>query len=465
MVFRARFPWRIVDRVHAPPGPPEPTAARPSWRRAPDEPSLPEIFRSVPIGRGAAWRRLLAFLGPGYLVAVGYMDPGNWATDLAGGSRYGYSLLGVVLLSSLAAIVLQGLAIKLGIVTGRDLAQACRDHYPLPVAMSLWVLCEIAIIACDLAEVLGTAIGLQLLVGLPLLWGVCLTSVDALLVLWLQQRGFRWIEAFVVSLIVLVGICFGIELALAGPEWGGVARGLLPDPRIAADPGKLFIALGILGATIMPHNLFLHSSIVQTRSFERTLAGRREALRFAFIDSTVALAAAFFINAAILVVAAAAFHHSGHTEVAQLQDAHRLLSPLLGTALASALFAVALIASGQNSTITGTLAGQVVMEGFLRLRLPPAARRLVTRLLAIVPAAVAIAVGGDAAAGTLLLLSQVVLSLQLSFAIFPLLRFTNDRGKMGEFVNRAPTRLLGWGICLGIAALNLWLLVQACGGR
>jgi manganese transport protein len=402
---------------------------------------------------------LFAFAGPGYLIAVGYMDPGNWATDLAGGSRFGYQLLCVVLLSNLMAIFLQGLALKLGIVTGRDLAQACRDQYPRPVAMALWVLCELAIVACDLAEVVGSAIGLNLLFGIPLVWGVCLTALDVLLVLMLQRRGFRMIEALVIALIALVGVCFAWELWLCHPDWSGAAAGLVPSTRIVSDPQMLFVALGILGATVMPHNLYLHSSIVLTRRFEGTALGKRDALRFAFVDSTIALGFAFFINAAILVVAAATFHAHGH-EVAEIQEAYRLFPPLLGTTVASVLFAVALLASGQNSTLTGTLAGQIVMEGFLRLRVHPAVRRLLTRGIAIVPAVIVTALAGSHGVTTLLLVSQVVLSLQLSFAAFPLLMFTSSRAKMGEFVNRRWVQALGWLICLTIAALNGWLLIQ-----
>jgi manganese transport protein len=448
---------------------PPPTERAPlepgSWRHPSRAPSMPEVFRSVPVRSGAAWwRRLLAFAGPGYLVAVGYMDPGNWATDLAGGSRFGYSLLCVVLLSNLMAIFLQGLALKLGIVSGRDLAQACRDQYPKPVAMALWVLCEVAIVACDLAEVIGSAIGLNLLFGLPLIWGVCLTALDVLLVLLLMHKGFRYIEAFVITLILVIGLCFACELALARPDWSEVAGGLVPTTAIVSDPEMLFLALGILGATVMPHNLYLHSSIVLTRRFDVSRLGTREALRFAFIDSTIALAFAFFINAAILVMAAATFHRNGHTAIAEIQDAYYLLAPLLGGAAASVLFAVALLASGQNSTLTGTMAGQIVMEGFLRLRLPPAARRLLTRSAAIIPAVIVTARYGEGGLGKLLLLSQVILSLQLSFAAFPLLLFTNSRIKMGEFVNRVPTRILGWIICVTIASLNGWLLVQALSG-
>ncbi|MBA3707386.1 MAG: Nramp family divalent metal transporter [Planctomycetes bacterium] len=406
---------------------------------------------------------MLAFAGPGYLVAVGYMDPGNWATDLAGGSQFGYQLLCVILISNLMAIFLQGLALKLGIVTGRDLAQACRDQYPLPVSMVLWALCELAIIACDLAEVIGSAIGLNLLFGIPLMWGVCITACDVLLVLLLQRWGFRIIESLVIGLIAIIAVCFAWELWLCRPDWWGVAGGFVPTTRVATDPQMLFVALGILGATVMPHNLYLHSSIVLTRRFEGTTIGKREALRYSFVDSTIALGFAFFINAAILVVAAATFHAHGRV-VVEIQEAYQLFPPILGTAVASTLFAVALLASGQNSTITGTLAGQIVMEGFLHLRLHPAIRRLLTRLIAIVPAVAVTAVAGSKGMTTLLILSQVVLSLQLSFAAFPLLMFTSSRAKMGEFVNQLWVKILGWIICLAIAGLNAWLLIQTARG-
>ncbi len=402
---------------------------------------------------------MMSFAGPGYLVAVGYMDPGNWATDLAGGSTFGYQLLCVILLSNLMAIFLQGLALKLGIVTGRDLAQACRDQYSKPVAMVLWVLCELAIIACDLAEVIGSAIGLYLLFGIPLLWGVCITAVDVLLILLLQRWGFRVIESLVIGIMAVIAVCFAIQIWLAHPDWHGVAAGLIPSARIVTNQDMLFISLGILGATVMPHNLYLHSSIVQTRRYESTAIGKREALRFSFIDSTVALGFAFFINAAILVLAAATFHAHGH-EVTEIQEAHRLFPTVLGTALASTLFAIALLASGQNSTLTGTLAGQIVMEGFLRIRLHPVLRRMITRLVAIVPAVIVTYIAGSKGMTSLLVLSQVVLSLQLSFAAFPLLMFTSSRAKMGEFVNQLWVKILGWIICLTIGGLNGWLLVQ-----
>lgn len=407
---------------------------------------------------------MLAFAGPGYLVAVGYMDPGNWATDLAGGSRFGYTLLSVILLSNLMAVLLQGLASKLGIVTGRDLAQACRDHYSPPVAFSLWVLCEIAIAACDLAEVIGTAIALNLLFGISLPWGIAITAVDVLIVLYLQNKGFRMLEALVIALIAVVGGCFLFELFIAKPDLGDVAKGFIPTTEIFTNPEMLYIAIGILGATVMPHNLYLHSSIVQTRKYEETSAGKREAVRFAFIDSTIALSFALFINAAILIVAAATFHTSGNTEVAEIQDAYKLLTPLLGVAGASAVFALALLASGQNSTLTGTLAGQIVMEGFLNLRIRPWLRRLITRAIAIVPAAIVAILYGESGTAKLLVFSQVILSLQLSFAVFPLVRFTSDREKMGEFVNSVGLRTAAYAVAGIIATLNIWLLVQTLRG-
>jgi manganese transport protein len=419
----------------------------------------------VAIPAGAPWwRKMLAFAGPGYLVAVGYMDPGNWATDLAGGSRFGYTLLSVILLSNLMAILLQALALRLGIATGRDLAQACRDHFSRPVNLMLWVLCEIAIAACDLAEVIGSAIALNLLFGIPLLWGVCITAVDVLLILLLQHRGFRWLEAFVIALVATIGVCFAIELLLAQPVIGEVVRGLVPTPEIVFDPAKLYIAIGILGATVMPHNLYLHSSIVQTRNFGHSEAGKREAIKYATIDSTLALFFAFFINAAILILAAATFHTTGNQGVADIGDAHQLLTPLLGTTLASVLFAVALLASGQNSTITGTLAGQIVMEGFLNIRLPAWLRRLITRLIAIIPAVIVTAVAGERGTGQLLILSQVILSMQLSFAVVPLVMFTSEKSKMGAFVNPRWVQVLAWFVAALIGSLNAWLLVETFRG-
>jgi manganese transport protein len=430
------------------------------WRYPRSQPSLPESHGSVRVPpRGSFWRKALAFAGPGYMVAVGYMDPGNWATDIAGGARFGYTLLSVILISNLMAILLQSLALKLGIVTGRDLAQACRDHYSRPVSFVLWVLCEIAIAACDLAEVIGAAIALNLLFGIPLIWGVVLTAFDVLLILLLQNKGFRWLEAFIIALIASIGICFAVELAMARPDLAAVARGLVPTGEIVTNPMMLYIAIGILGATVMPHNLYLHSSIVQTRRVAPDPASKREAIRFATLDSTVALLFAFFINAAILILAAATFHQSGHQDVADIGDAYHLLTPLLGTTAASTLFAVALLAAGQNSTITGTLAGQIVMEGFLDIRLPAWLRRLITRLIAIVPAVIVTALYGERGAAGLLILSQVILSLQLSFAVVPLVRFTGERRKMGEFTNGRVLSAGAWAVAAVIVALNGWLLV------
>jgi manganese transport protein len=416
----------------------------------------------VPNGAGF-WRKLLAFAGPGFLVAVGYMDPGNWATDLAGGAQFGYRLLSIIMVSNLMAILLQHLALKLGIVTGRDLAQACRDHYPKPVVWFLWMLCEIAIAACDLAEVVGSAIALQLLFGIPLVWGCVITALDVLLVLFLQHRSFRYVEALVIMLILTIGTCFAINLILAQPSITGVLLGFAPRPEILTHPGMLYISIGIIGATVMPHNLYLHSSIVQTRIYEQNAPGKREAIKFASIDSTIALMFALFINGAILVLAAAVFHWSGHQEVAEIQDAYKLLSPLLGVSAASILFAVALLASGQNSTLTGTLAGQIVMEGFINFRMKPWLRRIITRAIAITPAVAIIGYYGESKTGDLLIASQVVLSLQLGFAVWPLLRFTGEKAKMGEFTNPVWIKLLGWTCALIIIGLNVkFLWDQLC---
>jgi len=434
------------------------------WRRPRLAPSLAEAYRTIPVDAPNWWRRALAFAGPGYLVAVGYMDPGNWATDLAGGSAFGYTLLSVILISNLMAILLQGLAAKLGIVTGRDLAQACRDHFSRPVTLALWILCEIAIAACDLAEVIGSAIALNLLFGIPVPWGIAITAFDVLLVLLLQHRGFRLLEALVVALIATIAGCFLFEIVISRPELHAIAGGFVPGMAILRDPSKLYIAVGILGATVMPHNLYLHSSIVQTRAYAETAAGRRTAVRYAFLDSTVALSFALFINAAILIVAAATFHRAGHTAVAEIQEAYQLLTPLLGVAGASAVFAFALLASGQNSTLTGTLAGQIVMEGFLNIRIRPWLRRLITRGIAIVPAALTAIFFGEQGTAGLLILSQVILSLQLSFAVFPLVWFTSDRAKMGEFVNPPWLKALAYAAAVVIAVLNAWLLVQAVRG-
>jgi manganese transport protein len=436
------------------------TAPEPGWRRRRETASLPEVFSSVKIPGGPWWRRLMGFLGPGYMVAVGYMDPGNWATDLAGGSQFAYALLSVILISNMMAILLQALSAKLGIVTGRDLAQACADHYGPKTSFALWVLCELAIAACDLAEVIGSAIALQLLFGLPLLAGVLLTTADVLLVLMLQNRGFRWLEILVITLIASIAGCFAVEIVMAKPVWGDVLGGFVPRPEVLTNPSMLYVAIGILGATVMPHNLYLHSAIVQTRDFERTPEGKREAIRWATLDSSFALMFALFINAAILILAAATFHVAGKHDVGEIQQAYQLLSPMLGAPAASTLFAVALLASGQNSTLTGTLAGQIVMEGFLSIRLPAWGRRLMTRLVAIAPAVVVIALYGERSTGQLLILSQVVLSLQLSFAIFPLVRFTSDPAKMGEFANGAWLRRAAYAVAFLIAGLNVWLLIQ-----
>ncbi|OWK33949.1 Nramp family divalent metal transporter [Sphingomonas dokdonensis] len=421
--------------------------------------SLPEVHGSITVPQGAGfWRRLLAFAGPGWLVAVGYMDPGNWATDIAGGSAFGYTLLSVILLSNLMAIVLQALSARLGIGVGMDLAQACRQQYSRPISFVLWALCEIAIIACDLAEVLGTAIALKLLFNMPLVAGVCVTALDVFLILALQRYGFRRLEAFVASLLVIIAGCFALELAWAGPDWGAAAVGLIPSTEIVSNPLMLYIAIGILGATVMPHNLYLHSAIVQTRAVGKELAEKRDALTMATIDSTVSLGLAFFINAAILVLAAATFHVAGRTEVAEIEEAHRLLAPMLGVGGASVVFAIALLASGQNSTVTGTLAGQIVMEGFLHIRLPLWLRRLITRGLAIIPAVIGVVVAGESGATQLLVLSQVVLSLQLPFAVLPLVAFTGSRRLMGPLA--APTWLvaLAWAIAAVIVGLNGWML-------
>ncbi|WP_409341754.1 Nramp family divalent metal transporter [Paenibacillus sp. MBLB4367] len=432
-----------------------------AWRINDGRASLPEVHRSLKIPTNGSWlKKFLAFAGPGYLVAVGYMDPGNWATDIAGGSAFGYTLLSVILISNLMAILLQALAGKLGIVTGRDLAQACRDHYKKPVAFTLWVLCELAIAACDLAEVIGSAIALNLLFGIPLVYGVIITAVDVLVVLLLQNKGFRYIETLVIVLIVTIGGCFLIEMFLAKPDMGGIVRGFVPSADIVTNPMMLYIAIGILGATVMPHNLYLHSSIVQTRSFEQTSLGKRQAIKYATWDSTIALFFALFINAAILIIAAATFHKAGMTEVAEIQEAYNLLTPLLGTTIGSVLFGVALLASGQNSTLTGTLAGQIVMEGFLNIRLAPWLRRLITRLIAIVPAVIVTAMYGESGTAKLLILSQVILSLQLSFAVVPLVKFTSDKAKMGEFVNKPWQKALAWTVAFIIAALNAYLLIQ-----
>jgi manganese transport protein len=440
--------------------------APPAWRFAgPDaarRPSLEEVHASIPVPQGGIWlRRFLAFVGPGYMVAVGYMDPGNWATDIAGGARFGYTLLSVILLSNLMAILLQALAARLGIVTGRDLAQACRDSYPRPVSFVLWLACEAAIIACDLAEVIGTAIALQLLFSIPLIAGALITALDAFLLLLLMNKRFRFLEAFIIALLIVIAVCFGVQVAAAAPPVAAMFGGLIPTREIVANPAMLYVAIGIIGATVMPHNLYLHSSIVQTRAFERTYPGRREALRWATADSTIALMLALFVNAAILVVAATAFHSSGHTEVAEIGDAYRLLSPLLGLGFASILFAVALLASGLNSTVTATLAGQIVMEGFLQLRIPGWARRLITRGLAIIPVVMVTALYGESGTAELLVFSQVILSMQLPFAVIPLVLFVSNRRKMGRFVVPRSVAALSWIVAGIIIALNAKLLFDA----
>jgi manganese transport protein len=427
--------------------------------------SLPEVHGSIEIPAGAGfWRKMFAFAGPGYLVAVGYMDPGNWATDLAGGARYGYELLSVIMLSNLMAILLQALAARLGIASGRDLAQACRDSYSRPTTVVLWILCEIAIAACDLAEVIGSAIALNLLFHLPLLWGVILTALDVLIVLFLQHHGFRYVEALVVGLILAIAGSFAIELWLAHPDAGAIAIGFVPRLEILGNRQMLYIAISILGATVMPHNLYLHSSIVQTRKYGDSVESRAEAIHFASIDSAAALMFALFINAAILVMAAATFHGTGHQDVADISDAYQLLSPLLGTTMASVLFAVALLCSGQNATLTGTLAGQIVMEGFINIRLRPWLRRLITRLIAIVPAIIVVGLYGERGTSPLIILSQVVLSLQLPFAVFPLVMFTSDPAKMGRFVNPLWLKALAWVVAVIILLLNVWLLYQTFAG-
>jgi manganese transport protein len=423
--------------------------------------SLPEVHGSVAVPIiGGFWKKMMAFAGPGFLVAVGYMDPGNWATDIAGGAKFGYTLLSVIMVSNLMAILLQALSARLGIASGRDLAQACRDTYSRRTTFVLWIVCEIAIAACDLAEVLGAAIALQLLFGLPLIWGVCITSLDVLLVLYMQQKGFRWVEAIVVLLILGIAGCFAVELWLARPDLDGMAAGLIPHVEILRNPAMLYISIGILGATVMPHNLYLHSSIVQTRKYGDSFESKKEAIRYATIDSTVALMFALFINGAMLVMAAAVFHGTQYEDVADIRDAYLLLDPLLGATVASTLFAVALLFSGQNATLTGTLAGQIVMEGFLNIRLRPWLRRLITRLIAIVPAVIVIAIYGEEGSGPLIVLSQVILSLQLPFAIFPLVQFTSSRRMMGRFAIRFWLKAIAWPVCIIIAGLNVYLLYQ-----
>jgi manganese transport protein len=427
--------------------------------------SLSEVYGSIPVPKGGSWlRRLLAFSGPGYMVSVGYMDPGNWATDLAGGSQFGYTLLAVIMISNLMAILLQALAARLGIASGRDLAQACRDSYPRPVGYVLWIACELAIIACDLAEVIGTAIALKLLFGIPLVIGALITALDAFLLLMLMNRGFRYLEAFIIALLVVIAGCFFVQIVLAAPPVAAVLGGFIPSSEIVTNPAMLYIAIGIIGATVMPHNLYLHSSIVQTRDFEKTDNGKRHAIRWATADSTIALMLALFVNGGILIVAAAVFHASGRTDVEEIEQAYALLSPLLGVGIASILFAVALLASGLNSTVTATLAGQIVMEGFLHLRLPHWMRRLLTRAIAIVPVVVVTAFYGESGTAKLLILSQVVLSMQLPFAVIPLVQFVSDKKKMGTFAISRPVAALAWTVAGIILILNLKLLFDTFAG-
>ena len=432
---------------------------------APHNKSLPEVHGSVTVptpSRGGFWRKMVAFSGPAYLVSVGYMDPGNWATDIEGGARLGYQLIWVLALSNLVAILLQALSARLGIVTGKDLAQCCRDFYPRPLTIFLWALCELAIAACDLAEMLGGAIGLHLLTGMPLLWAVCLMGLDVVLILLLEHRGMRWIEAVVVTLVATIGTCYLVEIIMAQPQWGALLKGFVPkltgQPAGADGPTDLYLAMGIIGATIMPHNLYLHSALVQTRKVDRSPEGLRQANKFNLIDSLFALNAAFFVNLAILVMAAAVFYRNG-VVITTLDEAHKTLVPLLGGAAAT-VFAVALIASGQSSTLTGTLAGQIVMEGFLHLRLRPWMRRLLTRTTAIIPAVLVILWQGEKGSYRLLILSQVMLSVQLPFAVVPLVQFTCSRKRMGEFVNPAWVKILAWIVTAVILGLNVWLLVQ-----
>ena len=434
-----------------------PAADGGDWRRDRGDAALADVHRSVRVPQ-TGWRKFAAFLGPGYMVAVGYMDPGNWATSLAGGSKFGYTLLFVALISNIMAIVLQSLCARLAIASGRDLAQACRDAFPRWINVPLWFLAECAIIATDIAEVIGTAIGLNLLFGIPLELGVLITALDVFLILWLQTKGFRWLEAFIITLLGVIALCFGIQIVLADPDWGGVIRGFAPTAEILHNPEMLYLALGILGATVMPHNLYLHSAIVQTRDFGQTLPEKREALTYATLDSAIALMFALLINASILILAAASFHSTGQTEVAELGDAHLLLGPLLGSAIAPTLFAISLLACGLNSTVTATLAGQAVMEGFLQMRLKPWVRRLITRALAIIPAAGVTILYGAAETGRLLILTQVVLSLQLSFAVVPLVMFTTDRRKMGALVAPGWLAVVAVVIAAVIVALNLKLL-------
>src|SRR5882724_10823005 len=431
------------------------------WRRTRNAHSLSEVFGTIAVRpQGSTFKKLLAFLGPGYLVAVGYMDPGNWATSLAGGSKFGYALLTIALLSNMMAILLQALCARLGIGAGRDLAQACRDAFPRAVSWPLWVLTEIAICATDLAEVIGTAIGLNLLFGIPLEIGVIITALDVFLILWMQNLGFRWVEAFVVTLLGVIALCFAIQIAMADPDWGAVIRGFAPTTEIVRNPDMLYLAIGIIGATVMPHNLYLHSGVVQTRRFGDSVPEKREAIKLATIDSTIALMFALIINAAILVLAAATFNKIGQTEVSELGEVHKLIAPLLGSGMAPTLFAIALLCCGMNSTVTATLAGQIVMEGFIDIRLPPWARRLVTRSLAIVPAAAVTIWYGEAGTAKLLILSQVVLGVALPFSIVPLVMFTADRRKLGELVAPRWVTVLAVITAAVLIALNVKLIAD-----
>ena len=423
--------------------------------------SLSEVFASIPIPKGNGfWKNLRAFMGPGFMVAVGYMDPGNWATDLSGGAQFGYTLLSVILISSLFAILLQHLALKLGVATGRDLAQACGDYFSKPVAFFLWILCELAITACDLAEVIGSALALHLLFDIPILMGILITITDVFLILFLQKKGFRVLESIVLALLIVIVLCFAFELILSKPDLYPILNGLVPQISIFSDERQLYVAIGILGATVMPHNLYLHSSIVQTRAFAKTDEDRKKAIKFATIDSTISLGLAFFINAGILILAASTFYFSGNRGVAEIQDAHKLLNPVLGSHWASIVFAIALLASGQNATLTGTLAGQIVMEGFLDLRITPWLRRLITRAIAILPAFFITWWWGDNKIGELLIFSQVILSMQLSFAVIPLIWFTSDKNKMGKFVNPTWVKWLAWVTATIILSLNVYLIAQ-----
>ena len=420
-----------------------------------------EVNGSVPVDASAAfWRRVLRFAGPGLLISIGYMDPGNWATAIEAGSRYGYDLLFVVLLASLAGMVVQCLCSRLGIATGRDLAQLCRERYSKRSARVQWLLAEISIIATDLAEVLGCALAFHLLLGCSLTFGIALTAFDTLLVLALQGKGFRRLEAIMLALVLTIVGCFFVELALIKPYWPQVFEGFKPSLSAISDAAPLYIAIGIIGATVMPHNLYLHSSIVQTRLTGTDYASKLDAVRLSRIDTIGSLALALTVNAAILILAAAAFHQTGHSDVVEIQDAYRMLDPLVGGAMASVLFGVALLASGQSSTFTGTIAGQVIMEGYLDLKIPCWQRRLITRGLALIPAFLGVWLMGDDAVGKLLILSQVVLSLQLPFALYPLIRMTGDKQLMGPFANRLPTRLLAWFLFAVISCANVWLIAQ-----